>query len=252
MLDESVEELRAVRVAPQQCVEQIAADLSDPNELRVAFDATVRALGAVDVLVNNAGMLGPIGRLEDTDPKEWALTIQVNLLAPVCLMRLALPGMRSRGRGKIINLSGGGATGPRPHFSAYAAAKAALVRTTETVADEVKTSGIDVNAVAPGAMNSRLLEQVLAAGPERVGHNEYNRALEQREHGGAQPARAADLIAWLASSASDGITGRLLSAVWDPWEHLSEHRDDLAKSDVYTLRRIVPEDRGKQWAPNQR
>jgi hypothetical protein len=95
-------------------------------------------------------------------------------------------------------------------------------------------------------MNTRMLDEVLAAGPARAAH-EYTRALSQHQSGGTNPATAAALIIWLLSPVSDGITGRLLSAVWDNWANLSVHREQLATSDIYTLRRIVPADRGQQW-----
>jgi 3-oxoacyl-[acyl-carrier protein] reductase len=106
---------------------------------------------------------------------------------------------------------------------------------------------IDVNAVAPGSLNTRLLDEVLEAGPERVGHAFYEQALKQKESGGTPIERGAALCVFLASSSGDRITGKLLSAVWDPWEDLPQHVDDLASSDIYTLRRIVPSDRGKLW-----
>ena len=151
--------------------------------------------------------------------------------------------MRERGYGKIINLSGGGATGPRPAFSAYAASKAALVRLTETFAEELRGTGIDVNAIAPGAMNTRMLAETLAAGPDRVGEHAYSLALRQRDEGGAGVERGAALAVFLASPVSDGISGRLLAAQWDDWESLPARVDALMASDVYTLRRILPEDR---------
>jgi NAD(P)-dependent dehydrogenase (short-subunit alcohol dehydrogenase family) len=155
-----------------------------------------------------------------------------------------VPIMRRQGHGKIIALSGGGATQPLPHLSAYAAAKAGVVRFAETLAEELKGSGIDVNSVAPGALNTRLLDEVLVAGPERVGNSFYERALRQRQEGGTPLEKGAELIAFLASAESDGITGRLLSAVWDDWSALPDQRERLSQSDVYTLRRIVPADRG--------
>jgi len=158
-----------------------------------------------------------------------------------------VPRMRARGYGKIVNLSGGGATGPLPRFSAYAASKAAVVRLTETLADELRDDHIDVNAIAPGALNTRLLDQVLEAGPEKVGREFHERAVKQRQEGGVPLEKGASLAAFLASAESDGITGRLLSAVWDDWEHLPERRAALEKSDVFTLRRIVPKDRDLPW-----
>jgi 3-oxoacyl-[acyl-carrier protein] reductase len=158
-----------------------------------------------------------------------------------------LPAFRARGAGKIVNLSGGGATAPLPRLSAYAASKAAVVRFTETLAEELRGTGVDVNAVAPGALNTRLLDEVLEAGPEKVGKAFYERSLKQKAEGGAPLEKGAALCAFLLSTESDGITGRLLSAVWDPWAELPARRAELEKSDIYTLRRIVPKDRGKDW-----
>jgi NAD(P)-dependent dehydrogenase (short-subunit alcohol dehydrogenase family) len=134
-----------------------------------------------------------------------------------------------------------------PFFSAYAASKAAVVRYVETLALELIEHGIDCNSIAPGALNTRLLDEVLAAGPDRVGKAFYEASLKQKATGGDSPEQAAELCVFLASTASDGITARLISAKWDPWGELPRYRDDLAGSDLYTLRRIVPADRGKDW-----
>ncbi|HYT95488.1 MAG TPA: SDR family oxidoreductase, partial [Gemmataceae bacterium] len=145
---------------------------------------------------------------------------------------------------KIIVLSGGGATKPMPFLSAYAATKAAVVRFVETLAGEVAEFGIDCNSVAPGALNTRLLEEVLRAGPEVVGRSFYEASLRQQATGGDGLEQGAALCVFLASRASDGITGRLISAKWDRWSDLPGRREELRRSDIYTLRRIVPEDRG--------
>ncbi len=158
-----------------------------------------------------------------------------------------LPGFRRRGWGKIVNLSGGGATAPLPRLSAYAASKAAVVRFTETLSEELRGTHIDVNTVAPGALNTRLLDEVIAAGPDKVGKTFYERSLRQKADGGAPLEKGAALCAFLLSAESDGITGRLLSAVWDPWSDLPGRRAELDESDIYTLRRIVPKDRGRDW-----
>jgi 3-oxoacyl-[acyl-carrier protein] reductase len=92
-----------------------------------------------------------------------------------------------------------------------------------------------------------MLDQVLAAGPELAGREFYDRMARTKKQGGTPLEHGAALAVYLASSLSDGITGRLLSAVWDPWERLAARRDDLDASDVYTLRRIVPRDRGFTW-----
>jgi NAD(P)-dependent dehydrogenase (short-subunit alcohol dehydrogenase family) len=234
----------AVRARPGQAVHALAGDVSRPEDCEAAVDEAVRHFGGLTVLVNNAGVYGPMGRLENVDWKEWEEAIRVNLLGTALMCRAALPPMRARGYGKIVNLSGGGATGPLPRFSAYAASKAAVVRLTETLAEEVRDDHIDVNAIAPGALNTRLLDQVLEAGPDKVGREFHERAVKQRDEGGVPLEKGAALAAFLASARSDGITGRLLSAVWDDWERLAERRAELEGSDVYTLRRIVPKDRG--------
>jgi NAD(P)-dependent dehydrogenase (short-subunit alcohol dehydrogenase family) len=227
----------------------LAVDVCDPAAIGKAVDFAAAKLPNFCGLVNNAGIWGPKGAVEDVTWDEWRYAIEVNLFGVVHACRAAVPRFRARGYGKIVNLSGGGATAPMPRLSAYAASKAAVVRFTETLAGEVREARIDVNALAPGALNTKMLDELLAAGPEQVGEY-YQRALKQKESGGSSLERAADLCVRLLSSDTDGITGKLISAVWDPWESLAEHRADLASSDVYTLRRITPSDRGFGWDPN--
>jgi NAD(P)-dependent dehydrogenase (short-subunit alcohol dehydrogenase family) len=223
------------------------ADVSVPGQVASLVRQVVSDLGGLDVLVCNAGVYGPKGPIEDVDWDEWMDALHVNLCGAVLCCRAALPHLRAQGRGKIILLSGGGATKALPFLSSYAASKAALVRFGETLAEETKDTGIDVNAIAPGALNTRLLDEVLAAGPASVGQAFHDQAHEQKRKGGTPLEIGAALCAFLASPQSDGITGRLISAVWDPWQDLPAHREELMASDVYTLRRIVPDDRGKNW-----
>jgi 3-oxoacyl-[acyl-carrier protein] reductase len=159
-----------------------------------------------------------------------------------------IPQFRQAGRGKIVVLSGGGATNPLPNISSYAASKAAVVRLMETLAEELRPHHVDVNAIAPGALATRLVDEVLAAGPEKVGSAFFEKNKQWKEKGATPLELGARLAVYLASPESDGITGRLISAQWDPWATLQQHREELAKSDIYCLRRIVPEDRGKKWS----
>ena len=117
----------------------------------------------------------------------------------------------------------------------------------ESLSLELKDFGIDVNSIAPGALNTRMLDEVIAAGPERVGKAFYERSLQQQRSGGVPLAKGAELAVFLASDAARGITGRLISAVWDRYEDWPMHLDELNTSDAYTLRRITGRDRGVKW-----
>jgi NAD(P)-dependent dehydrogenase (short-subunit alcohol dehydrogenase family) len=220
-------------------------DLSDPTQVDRFLDNCL-AGPPIEIVVNNAAIQGPIGALWKVDFAAWQAVFQTNFFAPARICQRLVEPMIRRGRGKIINLSGGGATSPRPHFSAYASTKCALVRFSETLAQELAGTGVEVNCVSPGAMNTQMLQELLAAGPSGAVH-EYKKVLEQREKGGAPPAKAAELITFLASPAGDGITGKLISAVWDDWANLPAHKQELAESDIYSIRRIGPVDRGRKW-----
>jgi 3-oxoacyl-[acyl-carrier protein] reductase len=230
-----------------QRVEAMRGDVANPASCAAIVRQGLELLPDITILVNNAGVYGPMGLIEEIDWDDWVEAIQINLFGAVLMCRQVIPLMRARGYGKIINLSGGGATAPLPRISAYAASKVAIVRLTETFAEELRDAHVDVNAIAPGALNTRLLDEVLAAGPEKVGQDFYNRAIKQRDQGGASLEKGAALAVFLASAASDGISGRLLSALWDDWAYLPDRRDVLIENDIYTLRRIVPEDRGLKW-----
>ncbi|HEX2712266.1 MAG TPA: SDR family oxidoreductase [Candidatus Acidoferrales bacterium] len=228
----------AEKIATQEVgVLPFAGDVSERCDLERGVAATLEKFGRVDALVNAAGIYGPIGPLIENEPDEWVQAIRINLLGTLFAMRAVLPHMLARHKGAIINFSGGGAVSPFPRFSAYATSKAAVVRLTETIAEEVKGSGVRANAIAPGAANTRLLDQVLAAG-ERAGKEFYASAQEQKRKGGTPPEKAAELAVFLASPAGAGITGRLISAVWDDWKSLPERATELNRSAMFTLRRI--------------
>lgn len=223
------------------------ADISKEADVDALFAAAVSAYGKIDIVVNNAGVYGPMGPIETIDWSEWVEAIAINLTGTVYCCRKAVDLFKAQRSGKIINLSGGGATNPLPGISAYAASKAAIVRFTETLALEVKEFGIDVNAVAPGALATRLTDQLIAAGPDRVGAALYQRMAKIQAEGGTPFATGAALCVYLASTESDGLTGRLIAAQWDPWPFADTIKSALTASDIYALRRIVPADRGESW-----
>ena len=223
------------------------ADIASRADVDALFAAATATFGKLDILVNNAGVYGPMGSIDAIDWDEWVQAIAINLTGTVYCARKAVEAFKPHRYGKIINLSGGGATNPLPGISAYAVSKAGIVRFTETLALEVKEFGIDVNAVAPGALATRLTEQLLAAGPERVGANLHARMMKIQAEGGTPLNVGAALCVYLASGESDGLTGRLIAAQWDPWPFGNAIKDKIDASDIYTLRRIVPADRGEPW-----
>jgi NAD(P)-dependent dehydrogenase (short-subunit alcohol dehydrogenase family) len=230
----------------EQSAVAFRCDLADPGEIAKLVERIRATSPSLDVLVNNAAIQGPIGPLCVNDSLAWQKTLQVNLLAPVALCQGLIPLMkRSRGA-SIINLSGGGATGPRSNFSAYATSKAGLVRFSETIAAELKGDGVRVNCIAPGPMKTAMLQEVLESG-DAAGSEELSSAGEVFDKGGVSLDRVADLAFFLASDASKGISGKLISAVWDKWEEWPKHLNQLCQSDIYTLRRIVGRDRGFVW-----
>lgn len=225
----------------------LTADVADDQQISAVVERTLTEFGHFEVLVNNAGIYGPKGKIDDLDWQAWVDALTINVVGSANFARQVLPHFKRRRYGKIIQLSGGGATNPLPRLSAYAASKAAIVRFAETLALEVRDDGIDVNSIAPGALNTRLLDEVLEAGPQKVGADLYARARRQQAEGGTPLDVPAALAVFLASAQSDGITGKLISAVWDDWQSFPQHLDELNASDVYTLRRIVARDRGFNW-----
>lgn len=235
-----LDETAALLAAQGRPALQLRADVGRRAEVDAAIERVLAAWGGVDVLVNNAGIQGPIGRVEEVDPDAWMQAVQVNLGGCFYCTRKVLPAMIAQHYGKIINLSGGGAVGPRPFFSPYSTSKAGVVRFSENLAGEVAEYGIDVNAMAPGAVNTRMLAQRLAASAA-LSAEERARDQHLLREGDATGERPAALAVYLASVRSDGLTGRLLSAVWDPWETLDV--EAIMATEAFAVRRVPrPED----------
>ena len=245
-LEEAGEELRAL-AADGANIGVMVADVRSPSDVRGLVDATLAWNGRIDVLVNNAGVYGPMGAIEDVAWDEWVRAIEINLYGSVLMCRSVVPVMKRQRAGKIIQLSGGGATSPMPNLSAYAVSKAAVVRFAETLALELRDYGVDVNAIAPGALNTRMLDEVLAAGPERAGRAFYERAVSQQQSGGAGFSAGVELAHFLGSAGSNGISGKLISAQWDAWTDWPSFLEELRATDAYTLRRVTGRDRGLTW-----
>lgn len=221
-------------------------DISVWDSLRHAADGIISSWGEVDALVCGSGVQGPIGPAMEVSPEKWCATTRTNLEGTYftirALFEILISG-KTDAHAKVLCFSGGGATSPRENFSAYGASKAAVVRLVETLAHEWRDLPIAINAIAPGAIHTRMTDEVLAAGSQAAGEKEFQTAETQLPNKAAALEKAGALVDFLLSEQSAGISGRLLSAPWDDWKSLPGHLDKLRSSDVFTLRRIVPEDR---------
>jgi NAD(P)-dependent dehydrogenase (short-subunit alcohol dehydrogenase family) len=220
-------------------VQPIPTDVSRHEEVARLVEGTIKSYGQIDILVNAAGVYGPIGPLWEVGVEAWTHAVQINLIGTFLCCRTVLPYMIDRRRGKIINFSGGGATTPLPMFTAYGVSKTAVVRLTETLAEEVKEFNIQVNAISPGAVNTRLQDDVLAAGEQAGAMFERIRHLRTTGEGGVPPDLAARLAVFLASEQSDGLTGKLVAAPYDEWDSWDvESIGKLMAAPWLTLRRV--------------
>jgi len=203
----------------------------------------------MDAIIVCAALQGPVGPVMTLDPKMWSAAVRVNLDGTFNVLRAFAALLQPAGdtRGKILCFSGGGASKPRANFSAYAASKTGVVRLVETLAEEWREIAIDINAIAPGAVPTRMTEEILRDGVEAAGEAEIAAAHATVRTGPESFERIGGLVDFLLSPESDGISGKLISAVWDPWEQFGKQRERLRKTDLLTLRRVTPEDRGEAW-----
>jgi NAD(P)-dependent dehydrogenase (short-subunit alcohol dehydrogenase family) len=211
----------------------LRADVRNVDELAHAVERMRAKLGSVDILIAAAGVQGPIGPFLTVKPKAWNETIETNLFGTVNACRAVLPAMIEKRSGKIILLSGGGSAYARPNFTAYAAAKTAIVRFGETLAEEVRDHNVQVNIMAPGAAYSHMTDEIIHAGEERAGRKEIEDAENVRITGGMPAEKQIALARFLASESSNHVSGKLLH-VNDEWKKFER---ESMRPDLYTLRR---------------
>ena len=222
-------------------------DVSIEKDVKEFISYSLDTFKTIHVLILNAGVYGPMGPIETVSLDEWRKSIDINLFGVLLPCRELIPHFKQNKYGKIIVLSGGGATNPMPNLSSYATAKAAVVRLVETLSKELSSYNVDINAIAPGAMSTRMIEQVIDAGPEIVGDEFFKKNQNWKQNGATSMELGTNLAVYLSSDDSNGVTGKLISAQWDDWKNFGNHLDDLQNSDIYTIRRIVLEDRNKKW-----
>ena len=238
-LDQLAETAAAAQsLGAETCI--IGVDVTDQAAVDAMALQAAGEFGRVDILVNNAGIVGPIGAIEENDVDSWLQTVQVNLVGTFLCSRALIPIMAAGGGGRIINLSGSGATSAPYHLSAYGSSKAAIIRLTEILSLELSDKNIQVNALGPGSIHTNMWEEITDQA-RAVGDDElYRFGLQVTGGGGAPIDRAAELAVWLASDASNGLSGRLIHAVMDDFPSLTPQIPEIMASDRYTLRRDEP------------
>lgn len=213
------------------------ADVSEFVQVESAVRKTLEHFGVIDIMVNNAGNIGPVGRSWDNDPADWARTIAVHLMGVFYGCHTVIPSMLERGSGRIVNMSGVGG----PNTTAYDAAKTAIVNFTENLALELADTSITVNAISPGSINTRMWEETrdlsLAIGDMAT----YERGVQVTAGQGASIERAAELAVFLGSDDCGRLSGRLIRAFADGFEDFPSHLDEIINSEAYLLRRVDPD-----------
>ena len=246
---EKLEELRDSldHRSGQSCNVEVC-DLSHGSSVEHFINHKLKKLKNINVLINNAAIHGSIGLFHENLISDVRRVFEVNFISPVALCQTVVPMMIKKRQGTIINISGGGATSPRPMFSSYGAAKTALVRFSETIASEIGGSGVTINCISPGIMATGLLKEVVDIGPLYSSDKEFELARKAIYEDAGEMNRVAKLALLLSSESGLRVNGKLISAIWDNWANWGSGLDELNSSDAYTLRRIAGRDRDLNWA----
>lgn len=218
----------------------IVADVSKVQDSKKIVDYAIKKFGRVDVLINNAGVIGEVNEFTKGSPLSWRKAVQVNLFGTVNMTHAVLHHMSSFKAGKIINFAGAGVGGKnlQKNVSSYVTSKFAIAGFTETVAQELSKDNIQINAISPGAINTMITDYMIGKGKKRTGEEMYHTLLKQKETGGDSLNNVSRLALYLCQKKSDYLTGRTLSAKWDTTSKLQEAKTN---NNVFKLRRIDSE-----------
>ncbi|MBS0625117.1 MAG: SDR family oxidoreductase [Verrucomicrobia bacterium] len=224
----------------------LAADVSNEKDVEMLFDELEKKFGPVTSVIHAAGVYGPIGPISSVNPEDWFDGIRINLFGSFLIARHSCLRFKKNGGGRLVLFSGGGAASPFPNYTSYACSKAAIVRLCETAAQEMAPYNIEINCVGPGFVITRLhqktLEAAAVAGAEFV-----EKTKTEISRGGVPAEIGANAAAFLISDDAAGINGKFIAAPYDSWKDFPKRLKELKGSDLFTLRRIVPKDRGMSW-----
>jgi NAD(P)-dependent dehydrogenase (short-subunit alcohol dehydrogenase family) len=200
-------------------VTQSVADVSDRAQVARLFDEAITALGGLDVLVNNAGIAGPTGRVEEIAPEEWDRCLAIDITGQFNCVRLAVPYLRKSGNPSIINLSSLAGRLGFPMRTPYAAAKWAVIGFTKSLAMELGPDGIRVNAIQPGIVEGERIRRVFENKAKARGipfEQQQEEALAAVSmHTTVTPQQLADQILFLCSPRGRTISGQAISICGD-------------------------------------
>ena len=224
-----------------------SVDISDENKAFSVVRSTIKEFGKISILVNNAAIIGPLGEISNISGQDFFDTLKNNIGGTVFFTKAVIPHMKSKKEGCIINLSGGGGLNPFPYYDAYSASKAAIVRLTENFALELEEFNIKVNAISPGAVNTKLFRDQLKEDKESIGDKNWLNLQDQLSSGGESIHKASELALFLACQEGKELSGRVISAIWDNWKELKNKKEEIDNTDIYKMRRIVPKYRDQDF-----
>ncbi len=180
-------------------------DITSADSVSKAVAAVVAKFGKIDILVNNAGTAGKVGTLVDQTEEEWRRVIDINLMGVFLCTRAVMPLLRKQGYGRVVNLASIAGKEGNPNMSAYSATKAAVIGFTKSVAKEVATENICVNAVSPAVVQTKILDQLT---PQQVSY--MTDKIPMRRTG--KPEEIAAVVHFLASPDCSFVTGQCYDA----------------------------------------
>ncbi|WP_100369696.1 SDR family oxidoreductase [Yoonia maricola] len=181
----------------------IPCDVSRYSDVASAVSATAQTFGGLDVLINNAGVVDPIGHLQDTDPEAWSRTIDINLKGVMHGMHTVMPGMIAQGHGTIINISSGAAHGPVEGWTAYCSSKAAVYMLTRAADKEARDKGLRIMGLSPGTVATQMQREIKASGINPVSQLDWSAHIP--------PEWPAEALLWMCTSEADAYLGEDIS-----------------------------------------